>query len=103
MNSSGYGDLRPTWTSLPGPSRSIVRVSTPKDQPQLAAWGVAWPPPMGWKNGLTERWYAAQRGRPAVGDDPSSGPTAEGTRLRLTRRGGQPLTAWRSEAARNAA
>lgn len=32
-NSSGYEDLRPTWASLPGPSRSISRVSTPEGQP----------------------------------------------------------------------
>lgn len=46
LNSSEYGDLRPTWTSLPGPARSIVRVSTPEGQPHLGSWPAApddWP------------------------------------------------------------
>lgn len=28
---------------------------------QLAAWGVSWPPPKGWKDELTERWKAARQ------------------------------------------
>ncbi|MEV5124724.1 hypothetical protein AB0K49_18335 [Streptomyces decoyicus] len=28
---------------------------------QLAAWGVPWPPPKGWKDELTERWKAAHQ------------------------------------------
>ncbi|MFH9426266.1 hypothetical protein [Streptomyces sp. NPDC017529] len=32
---------------------------------QLAAWGVPWPPPKGWKDELVERWEAArQNGAP---------------------------------------
>ncbi|GAA2615812.1 hypothetical protein GCM10010304_81470 [Streptomyces roseoviolaceus] len=32
---------------------------------QLAAWGVPWPPPRGWKDELTERWKVApQDGAP---------------------------------------
>ncbi len=42
---------------------------------QLAAWGVPWPPPKGWKDELTEGWKAAHRDgapppplRPVPGD-----------------------------------
>jgi hypothetical protein len=28
---------------------------------QLAAWGVPWPPPKGWKDELAERWKAARQ------------------------------------------
>ncbi|MFE2159898.1 hypothetical protein ACFW9M_19020 [Streptomyces lydicus] len=27
---------------------------------QIAAWGVPWPPPKGWKEELAERWKAAR-------------------------------------------
>ncbi|MFF5859575.1 hypothetical protein ACFY8B_28810 [Streptomyces sp. NPDC012751] len=43
---------------------------------QLAAWGVPWPPPKGWKDELAERWKTARqdgappppRPRPAPAD-----------------------------------
>ncbi|MFK4087179.1 hypothetical protein ACI2LF_23940 [Kribbella sp. NPDC020789] len=28
---------------------------------QLAAWGVTWPPPKGWKKDLNDRWHTARR------------------------------------------
>jgi hypothetical protein len=31
---------------------------------QLAAWGVTWPPPKGWKKELNARWRAAQTEQP---------------------------------------
>ena len=27
---------------------------------QLAAWGVPWPPPAGWRYALAERWHTSQ-------------------------------------------
>ncbi|MFF0451204.1 hypothetical protein ACFYT4_33315 [Streptomyces sp. NPDC004609] len=42
---------------------------------QLAAWGIPWPPPKGWKEELTERWKAArQNGAPPP---PRSSPAQE--------------------------
>ncbi|MFB7896163.1 hypothetical protein ACFC1B_07510 [Streptomyces xiamenensis] len=48
---------------LPSPEE-IEAARTPAGgwkRDQLAAWGVAWPPPKGWKKDLVERWEAAQQ------------------------------------------
>ncbi|MDV9192187.1 hypothetical protein R6L23_28950 [Streptomyces sp. SR27] len=29
---------------------------------QLAAWGIPWPPPKGWKDQLAKRWKATHQG-----------------------------------------
>lgn len=47
---------------LPSPD-DIEAARTPAGgftRAQLAAWGVAWPPPKGWKRQLNDRWHAAQ-------------------------------------------
>jgi hypothetical protein len=41
---------------------------------QLAAWGVPWPPPKGWKDDLAERWKTARQNGaqpPATGPGPA--------------------------------
>jgi hypothetical protein len=48
---------------LPSPEE-IEAARTPAGgwkRDQLAAWGVPWPPPKGWKDELTERWQAARQ------------------------------------------
>ncbi|WP_432085548.1 hypothetical protein [Streptomyces sp. bgisy095] len=48
-------------TVLPSPEE-IEAARTPAGgwmRDQLAAWGVPWPPPKGWKDELAERWRAA--------------------------------------------
>ncbi|MET9260285.1 hypothetical protein [Amycolatopsis sp. NPDC004079] len=53
---------RPDPPVLPSPD-AIEAARTPAGgftRAQLAAWGVAWPPPKGWKKELTDRWHAAQ-------------------------------------------
>ncbi|MFE3995141.1 hypothetical protein ACFXPW_26100 [Streptomyces goshikiensis] len=40
---------------------------------QLAAWGVPWPPPKGWKDELAERWKAARPAGPPA-PPPTSAP-----------------------------
>ncbi|GGR47367.1 hypothetical protein GCM10010497_58360 [Streptomyces cinereoruber] len=50
-------------TVLPSPEE-IEAVRTPAGgwkRNQLAAWGVPWPPPKGWKDELAERWKAARQ------------------------------------------
>ncbi|MFI5614987.1 hypothetical protein [Amycolatopsis sp. NPDC051903] len=47
---------------LPSPDE-IEAARTPAGgftRAQLAAWGVAWPPPKGWKKDLIDRWHAAR-------------------------------------------
>ncbi|HEY3691113.1 MAG TPA: hypothetical protein VGL46_12540 [Pseudonocardiaceae bacterium] len=47
---------------LPSPDE-IEAARTPAGgftRAQLAAWGVAWPPPKGWKKELNDRWRATQ-------------------------------------------
>ncbi|MCK1822477.1 hypothetical protein MTQ10_23410 [Streptomyces sp. XM83C] len=49
---------------LPSPEE-IEAARTPAGgwkRDQLAAWGVQWPPPKGWKDELTRRWKDAQQG-----------------------------------------
>lgn len=57
----------PHMSELPSPEE-IEAARTPAGgwkRDQLAAWGVPWPPPKGWKDELIERWKAArQRGTP---------------------------------------
>lgn len=86
-NSSGCGDGRLTSTSLPGPSRSIVRVSTSRNQPyhRTPPWrrcGTCWTSPAGspptsrrpalsasaWTS--TARWPTPGAGRRAPGSWP---------------------------------
>ncbi|MFF2516575.1 hypothetical protein [Streptomyces sp. NPDC058086] len=48
---------------LPSPEE-IEAARTPAGgwkRDQLAAWGVSWPPPKGWKDELTERWKGARQ------------------------------------------
>lgn len=50
-------------TQLPSPEE-VEAARSPKggySKTQLAAWGVQWPPPKGWKDELTERWKAARQ------------------------------------------
>ncbi|GGV91772.1 hypothetical protein GCM10010228_82920 [Streptomyces massasporeus] len=50
-------------TELPSPEE-VEAARSPKggySRAQLAAWGVPWPPPKGWKDELTERWKAARQ------------------------------------------
>ncbi|MFI9588340.1 hypothetical protein ACIHCQ_42665 [Streptomyces sp. NPDC052236] len=62
-------------SDLPSP-KEIEAARTDKGawtRDQLAAWGVPWPPPKGWKDELTERWKAAHQDgtpphRPAPAD-----------------------------------
>ena len=65
-------DVRsPHMPVLPSPDE-IEAARTPAGgwkRDQLAAWGVAWPPPKGWKDELAKRWRAAQHG-----GAPSPGP-----------------------------
>ncbi|MFJ7131020.1 hypothetical protein [Streptomyces sp. NPDC098101] len=47
-------------TVLPSPEE-IEAARTPAGgwkRDQLAAWGVSWPPPKGWKDELAKRWRA---------------------------------------------
>ncbi|MET7391587.1 hypothetical protein ACFYPT_41700 [Streptomyces sp. NPDC005529] len=47
---------------LPSPDE-VEAARTPADgwkRDQLAAWGVPWPPPKGWKEQLADRWRAAR-------------------------------------------
>jgi hypothetical protein len=49
---------------LPSPEE-IEAARTPAGgwkRDQLAAWGVPWPPPKGWKDELTRRWKDTQQG-----------------------------------------
>lgn len=47
---------------------------------QLAAWGVPWPPPKGWKDELAERWQAARpAGPPAPPPTPAPADFAQDT------------------------
>ncbi|MGW1496396.1 hypothetical protein [Streptomyces sp. NPDC002402] len=51
----------PSMTELPSPEE-IEAARSPRggySRAQLAAWGVPWPPPKGWRAELTERWRAA--------------------------------------------
>jgi hypothetical protein len=49
---------------------------------QLAAWGVPWPPPKGWKQRLADQWHAAQQDQhqdaapagPGGGGEPAATP-----------------------------
>ncbi|MFF4401498.1 hypothetical protein [Streptomyces sp. NPDC001480] len=53
----------PHMPVLPSPEE-IEAARTPAGgwkRDQLAAWGVPWPPPKGWKNELTERWKTARQ------------------------------------------
>lgn len=48
---------------LPSPEE-IEAARTPAGgwkRDQLAAWGVQWPPPKGWKDELSERWKDARQ------------------------------------------
>ncbi|MFC7924794.1 hypothetical protein [Streptomyces cinereoruber] len=50
-------------TVLPSPEE-IEAARTPAGgwkRDQLAAWGVPWPPPKGWKDELVKRWKAADQ------------------------------------------
>jgi hypothetical protein len=50
-------------TEFPSPDE-IEAARTPAGgwkRDQLAAWGVPWPPPKGWKDELTERWTVAHQ------------------------------------------
>ncbi|MGA5499457.1 hypothetical protein ACPCSP_34685 [Streptomyces cinereoruber] len=50
-------------TVLPSPEE-IEAARTPAGgwkRDQLAAWGIPWPPPKGWKDELVERWTAARQ------------------------------------------
>ncbi|MGW9436119.1 hypothetical protein [Streptomyces sp. NPDC055607] len=66
-------------TVLPSPEE-IEAARTPAGgwkRDQLAAWGVPWPPPRGWKDELVERWRAAdQDGAPP--SPPRSTPAPNG-------------------------
>ncbi|MFI9630483.1 hypothetical protein [Streptomyces sp. NPDC052042] len=44
--------------ALPSPDE-VEAARTQRDQ--LAAWGVSWPPPKGWKEQLADRWRAARQ------------------------------------------
>ncbi|WP_327286534.1 hypothetical protein OG974_32675 (plasmid) [Streptomyces sp. NBC_00597] len=61
-------------TELPSPEE-VEAARSPKggySRAQLAAWGVPWPPPKGWKADLAARWKTAHPdGVPA----PRLGPT----------------------------
>ncbi|WP_215544880.1 hypothetical protein [Amycolatopsis sp. CA-230715] len=49
---------------VPPSPDEIDRARTPAGgftRDQLAAWGVACPPPKGWKNQLIDRWHQAQQ------------------------------------------
>ncbi|MEH0416077.1 hypothetical protein [Streptomyces sp. B21-083] len=53
----------PFMTQLPSPEE-VEAARTPGGgwkRDQLAAWGVAWPPPKGWKDELSERWQVARQ------------------------------------------
>ncbi len=53
-------------TDLPSPEE-VEAARTPAGgwkRDQLAAWGVPWPPPKGWKDELAERWKAARPAGP---------------------------------------
>lgn len=57
---------QPELPVLPSPDE-IEDARTPAGgytRAQLAAWGVAWPPPKGWKKELNDRWRAAQTEQP---------------------------------------
>ncbi|MEU3490650.1 hypothetical protein [Streptomyces massasporeus] len=52
-----------SMAELPSPEE-IEAARSPKggySRAQLAAWGVPWAPPKGWKDELTERWKAARQ------------------------------------------
>lgn len=58
--------LRPVRSTnmleLPSPEE-VEAARTPAGgwkRDQLAAWGISWPPPKGWKDDLATRWKAAQ-------------------------------------------
>jgi hypothetical protein len=54
MNNLSMNDIPYT----PSP-REIAEAKTPNGgwtRRQLAAWGVPWPPPDGWKKALEEKW-----------------------------------------------
>ncbi|MEV5295975.1 hypothetical protein AB0K64_32760 [Streptomyces sp. NPDC053741] len=64
---SGGQLLRPVRSTnmpeLPSPEE-VEAARTPAGgwkRDQLAAWGISWPPPKGWKDDLATRWKAAQR------------------------------------------
>ncbi|MDT9682329.1 hypothetical protein RND61_09605 [Streptomyces sp. TRM76323] len=77
---TGFGEqlLRaarsPRTPELPSPEE-IEAARTPAGgwkRDQLAAWGVPWPPPKGWKDDLTERWKTArQDGAPPPPPNPA--------------------------------
>jgi hypothetical protein len=53
-------------TDLPSPEE-VEAARTPAGgwkRVQLAAWGVPWPPPKGWKGELAERWQASRPAGP---------------------------------------
>ena len=50
------------------------------DAMQLAAWGVPWPPPKGWKAGLAELWRRQQEAAPEAGAEPQDQRKALGRR-----------------------
>ncbi|MFF8177710.1 hypothetical protein [Streptomyces chartreusis] len=58
-----HADRSPRMPETPSPEE-IEAARTPAGgwkRDQLAAWGVSWPPPKGWKDELTERWKAAHQ------------------------------------------
>ncbi|MEU1003785.1 hypothetical protein [Streptomyces tibetensis] len=58
-----HAERSPSMTQLPSPEE-IEAARTPAGgwkRDQLAAWGVPWPPPKGWKDELAERWEAARQ------------------------------------------
>ncbi|MEV7895352.1 hypothetical protein [Streptomyces cyaneofuscatus] len=67
----------PSMTDLPSPEE-VEAARTPAGgwkRDQLAAWGVPWPPPKGWKDELVERWKAAgQDGAPPPPTRPAPAP-----------------------------
>ncbi|MGW4186311.1 hypothetical protein ACWEK2_29595 [Streptomyces albidoflavus] len=67
----------PSMTNPPSPEE-VEAARTPAGgwkRDQLAAWGVSWPPPKGWKNELAERWRAARPDGPPA-PPPTPAPAA---------------------------
>ncbi len=72
----------PHMPELPSPEE-VEAARTPAGawtRAQLAAWGVQWPPPKGWKDELAERWKAARpAGPPAPPPTPAPADFAQDT------------------------
>jgi hypothetical protein len=54
------------WTGGAAPSPDAVEAGQPWDKKQLAAWGVPWPPPTGWRRELARIWRRQRVESPVV-------------------------------------